>query len=171
LLQAYIGKRTHGPLFVQEPLRQRGGVSRDRYGAWWGFWREKDDTGKRAMRSKRLGDFELPTKERAQLALTAFLTNSGVNVNAGEMPEPKGLSKRSVYRVVVKAAKRAGITEMHPHILRHSCLTHCLNRGMDLRYVQELAGHTSLSTTQVYLHTAVEHLKEVRTKFFPRGAE
>jgi site-specific recombinase XerD len=72
---------------------------------------------------------------------------------------------------VVKAAKRAGITEMHPHILRHSCLTHCLNRGMDLRYVQELAGHTSLSTTQVYLHTAVEHLKEVRTKFFPRGAE
>jgi Phage integrase family len=65
--------------------------------------------------------------------------------------------------------KRAGISGMHPHVLRHSCATHCLNHGMDIRFVQELLGHKNLQATQKYLHVATANLQRVHKKFLPRG--
>ena len=119
------------------------------------------------MRTVRLGDCELPTKERARLALDAYLKNT----NRLSLPEPdaKPLGKKGVYRVIVAAAKRAGITGVHPHALRHSCATHCLNHGMDIRHVQDLLGHTSLVATKKYLHLSPVNLKRVHSKFFPKG--
>ncbi len=167
-LRAYIGNRISGRLFLQHPRRQRGGVWFDsRWHIWFGQWRETDDNGKRVMRTVRLGSYDLPTRERARLALDAYLRNT--NKLPEREPDSLPLGKMGVYRVVVQTARRAGITGVHPHILRHSMATHCIDHGMDIRHVQELLGHTSLMATQKYLHLSTTNLKRVHTKFFPKG--
>jgi site-specific recombinase XerD len=167
-LREYIGQRTSGRLFLQHSRQQRGGIFMDRkYHIWFGQWREPDENGRRVMRTVRLGDYEIPNRERARLALAAYLRCE--NKLPEKKPDTKPLGKKGVYRVIVAAAKRASITGVHPHILRHSCATHCLNHGMDIRFVQELLGHTSLAATQKYLHLATANLQAVHAKFFPRG--
>lgn len=157
-----------GRLFLQHPRHQRGGVFMDRqYHIWFGQWRETDENGKRVMRTVRLGDYELPNKERARQALDAYLRNE--NKLPHRKPDTKPLGKKGVYRVIVAAARRAGISGVHPHVLRHSMATHCLNHGMDIRHVQELLGHASLMATQKYIHSATANLKAIHTKFFPKG--
>ena len=80
------------------------------------------------------------------------------------------LTSRSVERMIRKYAKKAGIEKrVTPHTLRHSFATHLLSGGADLKIVQELLGHSSLSTTQIYTHLTKEKLKSIYDKAHPRA--
>jgi integrase/recombinase XerC len=82
------------------------------------------------------------------------------------------LTSRSVERLVKTYGERAGITQtVTPHALRHSFATHLLEMGADLRSVQELLGHASLSTTQRYTHLTLDHLSDVYDKSHPLSIE
>ena len=74
----------------------------------------------------------------------------------------KRISQSTVERIVSRVLKSSGVQgKTSPHVLRHTFATHLLNRGADLREIQELLGHSSLKATQVYTHTDIERLKEV----------
>jgi integrase/recombinase XerD len=85
-------------------------------------------------------------------------------------PRGKRLNRQFVWELVKSSAKSAGIQKnVSPHTLRHSYATHLLENGADLRIIQELLGHSSISTTDRYTHISNKHLKDAFHKFHPRS--
>lgn len=118
----------------------------------------------------------VPVGSKAREALSAYLVRVRPALLAGAQPavflNARGgrLSRQSAWTILRAAADRAGITvEVSPHTLRHSFATHLLDGGADVRVVQELLGHASVTTTQVYTKVTIEHLREVYAMAHPRA--
>lgn len=119
----------------------------------------------------------VPVGKSAISSLKAYLTKRGELLN-GKPEQPSiflnklgdQISARAVERLIDKYLKRTGIQKkVTPHILRHTFATHLLNSGADMRGIQELLGHVSLSTTQRYTHVALDKLMEIYDKTHPKA--
>jgi len=119
----------------------------------------------------------VPVGEEAMSWLEAYMTQAR-KTTLGERQSDylfvtsraDGMTRQAFWHIIKRHAKKAGISkELSPHTLRHAFATHLLNHGADLRVVQLLLGHADLSTTQIYTHIARERLKDLHSKFHPRG--
>jgi len=135
----------------------------------------KLDMGYVLVRGK--GDKEriVPIGRSAQDALSAYLRESRPALAAGKSSPllfiargAKKITRQRVWQMVGEASTGAG-RHASPHMLRHSCATHMVENGADLRTVQTILGHADISTTQVYTHVALDRLKSVYAKHHPRA--
>lgn len=106
-------------------------------------------------------------KDMSQYAFTNH--DKARNGKTRSNKEDRGLTPRSIQRIVTKCAKIAGITKkITPHVLRHSFATDLLTNGADIRSVQTMLGHSSITTTQIYTHITDKQLREVYKNFHGR---
>jgi len=135
----------------------------------------KLDMGYALLRGK--GDKEriVPLGRSAQEALSKYLRQARP-ILAGEKSSPllfiargaRRLTRQRIWQMVGDASLGTG-RHASPHMLRHSCATHMVENGADLRTVQTILGHADISTTQVYTHLALDRLKSVYQKHHPRA--
>ncbi|MFM8898326.1 MAG: site-specific tyrosine recombinase XerD [Actinomycetota bacterium] len=120
----------------------------------------------------------VPMGKFAQHALDQYLTRARPSMAHGSQSdalfvnEKQGsrLTRQSAWQIVMKAAEKAGIErDISPHALRHSFATHLLDGGADIRVVQELLGHSSVTTTQIYTLVTIDKLRESYASAHPRS--
>jgi len=105
-------------------------------------------------------------------ALPPLFVSYSKNIEQSNSGDYRRLTARSIQRMVSKYARLAGITKhVSPHTMRHSFATDLLMNGADIRSVQSMLGHSSISTTQVYTHVTDQHLREVYEKFHSESGD
>jgi integrase/recombinase XerD len=143
----------------------------------------KLDAGYMLVRGKGDKERVVPLGRSAQDALTEYLSQSRPELAAGKRTETpaarsspllfiavggRKLTRQRIWQMV-RAASSASGRPASPHMLRHSCATHMVENGADLRTVQTILGHSDISTTQVYTHLALDRLRTVYNNHHPRA--
>ncbi|MFH8252923.1 site-specific tyrosine recombinase XerD [Microbacterium sp. B2969] len=130
------------------------------------------------VRGKGAKERIVPVGSYARAAIDAYLTRARPELSRRGKATPRlflgargaPLSRQSAWLVIQQAAERAQLTvHVSPHTLRHSFATHLLQGGADVRVVQELLGHASVATTQIYTHVSVDALRDVYATSHPRA--
>ena len=140
-----------------------------------GMNRDDIDRHDRLVRIRGKGRKErvVPIGQKALNAVDAYLSSKKISMDAAAVftgPSGKRLTARTVQRILENYRKSLGLAQKaSPHTLRHSFATHLLESGADLRAIQELLGHASLSTTQRYTHLNLDSLMETYDKAHPRA--
>ena len=120
----------------------------------------------------------VPLGARAVRSVQAYQRHERPELAARASREPpwlflsrrgRRLRREAIWALVTKYARRVGLAEITPHVLRHSFATHLLAGGADLRQVQELLGHASIATTQIYTQVDLRRLKQIHRRFHPRA--
>ncbi len=119
----------------------------------------------------------IPIGKRAQMAIKKYCEMSRTKITKSNPTTflflsrlGKKISRQSVWKIIKRLARKAKIKKsIKPHTIRHSFATHLLERGADLRSVQEMLGHADISTTQIYTHVDKERLRSIHKRFHPRG--
>ena len=140
----------------------KGTVRLERSKTWWGrFYSDKK------WLSVRIGTVtEFPTRRSAAQEFARRL-----KAIPSYKPRPAGrMTACALYQIVAEAGRRIGL-RLYPHMLRHSVATHLLSRSHDLRVVQELLGHSRVTTTQIYTHVGSDELKATHKKCHPHETE
>ncbi len=107
---------------------------------------------------------------RAQISLRATTADADSLRAVFLNQRGRRITRQGLYKIVGAAGEAVGIKGLHPHTLRHSFATHMLNGGADLRVIQEILGHSDISTTQIYTHVDRQHLVEEYLSSHPRAA-
>jgi integrase/recombinase XerD len=119
----------------------------------------------------------IPLGEQAVGRLQAYLTGSRERLMRGARTAQvfvngrgEGMTRQGFWKLLRGYARRAGIAKpMSPHTLRHAFATHLLERGADLRSVQQMLGHSDISTTQIYTHVLESRLRSAYQRYHPRA--
>jgi site-specific recombinase XerD len=165
-IRKYLGMRRTGYLFQDIFPQQKGYMSHSNT-AWAGAWRDFSDPrvyGRR--RWKYLGRPKAMSRATAERKFRRFLKT--VNLTRPKPDRP--MARSTLEQIIRELGRRAKLGRVHPHMLRHSFATHMLERGADICSIQELLGHTYLSSTQVYARIANKKVATAFRRYHPRGA-
>lgn len=170
-LAKYLGDRRTGYLFEEDKPRQELRVTKAKPNKetptlyWRASWKDYSNGSGRGEHWKWLGKVSEMSRAEAQAMLSKLIESAKLERPRDSRP----LDSRAVYRVVRRTALRAGLGKVHPHMLRHSFATHLLDSCRDIRVVQELLGHSSVSTTAIYTHVSTTDLAATLKRCHPRG--
>jgi len=164
-LQMYLKGRRTGYLFKDKIDPQQGYITFNRT-TWIGSWKEYRPGQRRgAKHTKSLGIRAEVSYSTAQRRFRRFLKD----IDLVRYKRDRPMNRSSLSSVVRELARQAGIGKVSPHVIRHSFATHLLERGADIRAIQELLGHTYLTSTQVYTRISNNAVRSAFRRFHPRG--
>ena len=164
-LRRYIGGRKNGYLFASRNLCRTLHLISSPSGAWRSYFYAYNPVLKRSTRIHwYLRKGEASTREQALRKLKRSIPKTTRNIPVGQKP----LGTATVRIIVTRVGLRAGI-RVNPQVLRHTFATHLLDHGADVRMIQKMLGHISLSTTQAYTHVSMGQVQKVLDRCHPRN--
>jgi site-specific recombinase XerD len=163
-IKRHMGKRKAGFLFRVQYRQQKGHIHPTSR-TWVGHYAIYED-GKRIKKSKYLGMLNKMTRSQAEVELRQHL--KGVNLTR---PVPdKPICQHTAWKILTLAARRVGLRFLPARMLRHSFATHLWENGADLRVIQELLGHSFLTSTEIYVRISNRAVATTYKRVHPRGA-
>jgi len=164
-LRGYVGHRRSGFLFIEAHPVQKGCLYPNGAGSWHGSWMVYGKDGVAARLNRFVGPQDSLSREQALEKFKAITQRFDLRRPPRTSPMTTGAIRRTVELIGV----RARLHKVTAHMLRHSFATHLLDRGADIRAIQELMGHASIKSTIIYTHVSRTRLESTFRKFHPRG--